>query len=161
MDASAFSRPARAERQPPELRRRHSLPPASAPSSNDRSGDERASACDPRVALAPIKCTINRLNRIRRRHGFGLDELVILAACGAINLAGSRQDLPFAQPANIASIADYIRVPRETVRRKLQVIEAKGFVARYSGGYLVTDFNEWLALVGFLGADARGERASV
>ncbi len=135
MEASVSSRISHAE--PPRLR-----------------GDADRAAPDPQAALAPIARTISRLARIKRKHGFDLDDLVILAACGAINFTGHRRDLPFAQPANIASIAEYIRVPRETVRRKLQTIEARGFVARYSGGYLVTSYKDWLALVGFLGSDA-------
>jgi hypothetical protein len=103
-----------------------------------------------RTALPPINSAITRLCRIKQKYGFDLDDIIIIAACGAINFVGAKQEMPFAQPANIASIAGYIRVPRETVRRKLLSIEAKGFVRRYSGGYLVNNVSEWLALAGLL-----------
>lgn len=101
-------------------------------------------------ALAPINRTLDRLIRIKRKYGFDIDEIIIIAACGAINFAGARHEMPFAQPANVSSIAEYIRVPRETVRRKLQVIEGRGFLQRYSGGYLVASTREWLLLMDVL-----------
>lgn len=102
------------------------------------------------AALHGVNNAINRLCKIKRKYGFDLDDIMIIAACGAINFTGVRQTLPFAQPANISSIAEYVRIPRETVRRKLQNIEGGGFVQRYSGGYLVNNVTEWLTLVGFL-----------
>lgn len=100
-------------------------------------------------ALAQINRTLDRLIRIKRKYGFDIDEIII-AACGAINFAGARHEMPFAQPANVSSIAEYIRVPRETVRRKLQIIESRGFLQRYSGGYLVASTREWLLLMDVL-----------
>ena len=110
-------------------------------------GDELS---DLRTYLPPLNNAIARLCRAKRRYGFDLDDIIIIAACGAINFAGAKHKIPFAQPANIASIAGYIRMSRETVRRKLQCIEDKGFVHRYSGGYLVKNLGEWLELVGQL-----------
>lgn len=101
-------------------------------------------------ALTPINRTLDRLIRIKRKYGFDIDEIIIIAACGAINFAGARHEMPFAQPANVSSIAEYIRVPRETVRRKLQLIESRGFLQRYSGGYLVASTREWLLLMDVL-----------
>ncbi len=101
-------------------------------------------------ALAPINRALDRLIRIKRKYGFDIDDIIIIAACGAINFAGARREMPFAQPANVSSIAEYIRVPRETVRRKLQNIENRGFLQRYSGGYLVTNTREWLSLMDVL-----------
>lgn len=101
-------------------------------------------------ALTPINRALDRLNRIKRRYGFDIDDIIIIAACGAINFAGARHDMPFVQPANVSSIAEYIRTPRETVRRKLQVIESRGFLQRYSGGYLITSTREWLSLMDIL-----------
>ncbi len=101
-------------------------------------------------ALPPINRVLERLGRIKRKYGFDFDEVIIIAACGAINFAGAKKEMPFAQPANISSIAGYVRVPRETVRRKLQNIESKGFVQRYSGGYVISDVAEWLSLVDIL-----------
>ncbi|GIK80410.1 MAG: hypothetical protein BroJett024_15150 [Alphaproteobacteria bacterium] len=112
--------------------------------------DELSSLNELHLALAPINRTLDRLARIKRRYGFDIDDIIIIAACGAINFAGARHDMPFAQPANVSSIAEYIRTPRETVRRKLQVIESRGFLQRYSGGYLITSTREWLSLMDIL-----------
>lgn len=80
---------------------------------------------DLRTALPPINSVISRLCQAKRKYGFDFDDIMIIAACGAINFAGAKQQMPFAQPANITSIAGYIRVPRETVRRKLQYTKAR------------------------------------
>jgi hypothetical protein len=127
-------------------------PRPSAPlSGKDRGSPRRPiSIGDLHAALPPINRILDRLGKIKRKYGFDFDEVIIIAACGAINFAGAKQELPFAQPANISSIAGYIHVPRETVRRKLQTIESKGFVQRYSGGYLINNMSEWLSLVDLL-----------
>ena len=39
-------------------------------------------------------------------------------------------------PINIQSLADYTGIPRETVRRKVSVLEQKGWIARDSNGRL-------------------------
>ena len=126
----------------------------SAPNANpgpDRTAPRHAASIgELHSALAPINRILDRLGKIKRKYGFDFDEVIIIAACGAINFAGAKQEMPFAQPANISSIAGYIRVPRETVRRKLQNIESKGFVQRYSGGYLINNISDWLSLVDLL-----------
>lgn len=100
-----------------------------------------------RAALSSLNHTIHRLVSLRRRYGFGSDELVILAACGIINMSSARQRLPYMQPANITSIANYIELPRETVRRKLQIIESRGVILRLASGYVIANPKEWMALV--------------
>lgn len=147
---------ARAPHAPHELRFRAAPPiaPAAAPGGGPQAAAAPNGGRDEfAAALSRIRRSIEKLTRIRRRHAVDLDDLLILAACGAINFSPARRALPFAQPANVTSIAEYVRVPRETVRRKLQAIEEKGFVARSSAGYCVTDAAGWLALVGVLGGE--------
>lgn len=157
MGHSASSRSAHAAAHPQhpahDLSYRPALPIAPAAGGAPAAAAPNAGRDDFAAALARIRRSIEKLGRIRRRHAMDLDDLLILAACGAINFAPARRALPFAQPANVTSIAEYVRVPRETVRRKLQAMEEKGFVARSSGGYCITDAACWLALVGVLGGE--------
>ena len=41
-------------------------------------------------------------------------------------------------PINLQSIAEYSRIPRETVRRKLRDLERLGWIIRGDNGYLIT-----------------------
>jgi DNA-binding IclR family transcriptional regulator len=50
-------------------------------------------------------------------------------------MEGERVDEP--APINLQSISDYSGIPRETVRRKLLVLERLGWIARLDKGYLV------------------------
>ncbi|KUF10807.1 helix-turn-helix domain-containing protein [Pseudoponticoccus marisrubri] len=47
---------------------------------------------------------------------------------------GEEDDTPL--PINIQSVADYSGIPRETVRRKVALLQEKGWVARRPGGRL-------------------------
>ena len=102
------------------------------------------------TTLQPLNKLIGQLCSIKRKYGFDLDEIVIFAACGIINLSGAKQNIPFVQAANISSIAEYIRLPRETVRRKLQHIESVGLISRRSSGYFINSPKEWLSVVHIL-----------
>ncbi len=47
--------------------------------------DEMLSLDELHSALTPINRALDRLNRIKRRYGFDIDDIIIIAACGAIN----------------------------------------------------------------------------
>jgi hypothetical protein len=101
-------------------------------------------------SLRSVSGGINRFAKIKRKYQFDFEEVLLFAACGAINFAAIKEAIPFAQPANISSIAEYVELPRETVRRKLLLMEHKGFVDRYSGGYLIKRLHEWLDVAMYL-----------
>jgi hypothetical protein len=86
---------------------------------------------------------------LRRHFGGDLDCMLVLAIIGSRTLSrgrtddicydrfmeGERVDEP--APINLQSISDYSGIPRETVRRKLLVLERLGWIARLDKGYLV------------------------
>jgi hypothetical protein len=66
-------------------------------------------------------------------------------------------------PCNALSVAETTGIPRETVRRKVQKLIARGWIARESGGYLyvtpaVADHFEAFNLETFNGVLAAAER---
>lgn len=90
---------------------------------------------------------LRAFNRIREQHSLDYDDIAILLACGRINF-GSRQYPSYAQAANVSSLADYVGIPRETVRRRLGILASKQLVARVAHGYIVSDVSTWSSLTG-------------
>ncbi|MBS0124494.1 hypothetical protein [Thetidibacter halocola] len=90
------------------------------------------------------------LAQLRRHLDGDLDMLLIMAVIGdrtrpdrwSPELSTYRQltrdsDEPHHQhPINIQSVADYSGIPRETVRRKIRVLEEKGWITRDAQGHL-------------------------
>jgi hypothetical protein len=86
---------------------------------------------------------------LRRQFDGDLDRLLIMAVIGVRTLPPQRVEgrsfTEFqsgaldAQPSviNVQSISDTTGIPRETVRRKVAQLEAKGWVERREGGELV------------------------
>jgi hypothetical protein len=58
-------------------------------------------------------------------------------------------------PINLQSIADYSGIPRETVRRKLELLIARGWVMRGSHGYVTATDEANHALKGLTNSTAR------
>jgi len=90
-----------------------------------------------------IKC----FGKIRSQYGLDFDDIAIFLACGSINFC-SRKFIPFTvQPASASSIADYVEISRETVRRRLIILEKKELIVRVVHGYIVVDIASWSALI--------------
>ncbi|MFP1632877.1 hypothetical protein ACLB6G_14180 [Zhengella sp. ZM62] len=93
---------------------------------------------------------IRLLTQLRARFDGDLDLLLVLAVIGdrtrpenwSPELLTHRQmthpgdDEHLQQPINIQSIADYSGIPRETVRRKVAVLQEKGWIIRDADGRL-------------------------
>lgn len=87
---------------------------------------------------------------LRRHFGGDLDRMLVLAIIGSRSLprrrvagltygefmGGAKRD-PEPSPINLQSIAACSGIPRETVRRKVRLLVAAGWVERRDGGYLV------------------------
>ncbi|WP_413720273.1 helix-turn-helix domain-containing protein [Silicimonas sp. MF1-12-2] len=90
------------------------------------------------------------LSKLRARFDDDLDLLLIMAVIGERTrpenwapelltyrqLTNASDDLNLQLPINIQSLADYTGIPRETVRRKVSILEQKGWIARDSNGRL-------------------------
>lgn len=90
------------------------------------------------------------LVQLRKRFDGDLDLALVLAVIGSRTETGrwtpelaelgqltNRDDVTDKQlPINIQSVADYSGIPRETVRRKVALLQKKGWVTRGADGHL-------------------------
>ena len=86
------------------------------------------------------------LNSIRSRHGLEFDEILIFFALGRLNYDPGQANVLYVKPANIISLAEFLDIPRETLRRKLARLEEKELVQRTSYGFVVKDMAVWRRL---------------
>jgi len=86
--------------------------------------------------IEPVAELIGTLCSLKSKLGCDYDDLLIALACATINLSYNRSNSIVLQPANINSIAEYLELSRETVRRRLHNLEYKDIVTRYPSGYV-------------------------
>jgi len=83
---------------------------------------------------------------LRSRHGVELDEIVVYFAVGTLTFDPAQGSVVMIRPTNIASLSEFLGVPRETLRRKLMRLEEKELVQRSSSGFVVKDLAVWRRL---------------
>ncbi len=104
------------------------------------------------IAAARIASRMFRLfQSLRARHGVELDETIVYFAVGRLNVDPAQGSMIMIRPTNIASLADFLGVPRETVRRKLLRLEEKDLIQRSSSGFVVRDMAVWRRLTELAG----------
>lgn len=87
---------------------------------------------------------VSGLEKVSRRHRIDLCDVLIFIACGVINLRSTNHEIVVMQLANQSSIAHYLRMSRETVRRRLLKLEDRKLISRVSCGYAVKDLKLWM-----------------
>lgn len=87
---------------------------------------------------------VSGLEKVSRKYQLDLCDVLIFIACGVINLRSTSHDIVVMQLANQSSIAHYLRMSRETVRRRLLKLEDRKLVSRVSCGYAVKDLKLWM-----------------
>jgi len=102
-----------------------------------------------RYQYALVEFIVEHLTDVAKAFGGDLQQALILAVIGQVRLRARRRADETAvapPPAEALSItasrlADVTGIPRETVRRKLKLLEARGLIAQRSDGawYLVAD----------------------
>ena len=99
------------------------------------------------VAAARVATRLFRLMAVlRSRHGIELDEIVVYFAVGSLTFDPSQGSMVMLRPTNIASLSEFLGIPRETLRRKLLRLEEKELVQRSSSGFVVKDLAVWRRL---------------
>jgi hypothetical protein len=92
----------------------------------------------------------NLLVQLRRRFDGDLDLALVLAVIGSrtlperwvpaldelVQLTRENKSEATQSPINIQSVAEYSGIPRETVRRKVATLQAKGWITRGADGRL-------------------------
>ena len=97
--------------------------------------------------VAELTEFFRRLCAIKAAHSCDFVDVMIVLACCLINASYVRPGSITLQPANINSVASYLGISRETVRRRLQTLECKGLVTRYPSGYVATEDVNFLKFV--------------
>lgn len=98
-------------------------------------------------ALADMSRRAGRLlraaGRARAREGLTAEDFLIYLAIGHLGIDASGA-IPRLVPLTHLQIADYLQVPRETVRRKVGRLGDRGYVQIGAGGIVVADVADWL-----------------
>ncbi|MER2605949.1 MAG: helix-turn-helix domain-containing protein [Siculibacillus sp.] len=87
-------------------------------------------------------CSATRSARVS--DGLTLAELVIYLAVGHLGVDTSSR-IPRLTPKTYLEIAEYLAIPRETVRRKAGRLVDRGLLQLGPGGVVVRDMEAWLA----------------
>ena len=104
------------------------------------------------VVAARIASRLFRLvASLRARHGVELDEVIIYFAVGRLTFTPEQASVLMVRPTNIASLSEFLGVPRETLRRKLLRLEERELVLRSSAGFVVKDMAVWRRLAEIVG----------
>ena len=82
-------------------------------------------------------------NSARTRSGLAAEELLIFLAIGHLGIDASGE-IPRVTPCTYLQIAEFLAVPRETVRRKVGRLCDRGFTWCGPGGVAVRDVEVWL-----------------
>jgi CRP-like cAMP-binding protein len=98
-------------------------------------------------ALAEMSRRTGRLlraaGRARAREGLTAEDFLIYLAIGHLGIDASGA-IPRLMPLTHLQVADYLQVPRETVRRKVGRLGDRGYVQIGPGGIVVADVADWL-----------------
>ncbi|MCC2099372.1 MAG: hypothetical protein KDJ29_20950 [Hyphomicrobiales bacterium] len=82
--------------------------------------------------------------KFKNDYDLDYDEVLIFLALGRMNFEHGKGGLMYVKPASIVSMVAYLDVPRETLRRKMLLLEERGPVQRNGSGYVVKDLADWM-----------------
>jgi len=85
-------------------------------------------------------------NSLKARHGLEFEDIIIFFALGRLNFDPTQGAMMLVKPTNVVSLAEFLVIPRETLRRKLLRLEEKDLVQRTSYGFIVKDMTMWRRL---------------
>ena len=93
----------------------------------------------------------------RVRDGLAAEDLLIFLAVGHLGIDASGE-IPRLTPCTHLQIAEFLAVPRETVRRKVGRLCDRGFTRSGPAGVVVADVGAWLRQAAGLFERPAGER---
>lgn len=82
------------------------------------------------------------LDGLKQKHKLDFDEILVFFALGRLNFDDS-QNMMFVKPTNIVSLAAFLGMPLETLRRKLVRLEECELVLRSNYGFVVKSIPTW------------------
>ncbi|WP_147306359.1 hypothetical protein [Methylovirgula sp. 4M-Z18] len=84
---------------------------------------------------------------IKSKYDIDIVDVVVFLVLGVLNFEKSSSSLLNVQPMTISSVSEFIGIPKETVRRKLGLLEQKSLISKTNYGFLVKDIAVWRQLV--------------
>ncbi|MGE3248512.1 MAG: hypothetical protein AB7F96_01555 [Beijerinckiaceae bacterium] len=98
--------------------------------------------------------------KFKNEHDLDYDEVLIFLALGRMNFEPGSGGLMYVKPASIVAMVAYLDIPRETLRRKMLLLEERGLVQRNGSGYVVKELNDWLLFQDLANRQAPGSQLS-
>ena len=80
----------------------------------------------------------------KSQHDLDYDEVLIFVALGGLNFEPGGDGMMYVKPASTVALVSYLDMPRETLRRKMLLLEDRGLVLRNGSGYTVKNMQDWL-----------------
>lgn len=99
------------------------------------------------------------LDGLKTKHQIEFDEVLVFFALGRLNFDDS-QNLMFVKPTNIVSLAAFLGMPPETLRRKLAKLEERDLVLRSNYGFVVKNMPTWQRIAEAIAPEAAEARAA-
>lgn len=109
------------------------------------SPDPAATSADILRLSSRLATPLRVLASARVRRNLSFDDALILLAVGHLNFGVANRMLTL-RPVNYCEVAQLLRMPRETVRRKMKRLEELELIAFHSKGAIVAQVAEWQAL---------------
>ena len=88
---------------------------------------------------------ISSFLKVKKQYDLDYDEVLIFMALGRMNFEAGQGGLMYVKPASIVALVNYLELPRETLRRKMLLLEERKLVERNGSGYVVKDLSQWMA----------------
>jgi hypothetical protein len=95
--------------------------------------------------LTEVNSFLSRMEQIRRQFHLDPDELLILLTIGQLCLSMSTIGLTV-RPVKCIDIANKLKIPKETARRKLYALSTRDFVIMTKSGATVKNIDEWVSI---------------
>ena len=100
-------------------------------------------------AVSTVGALLGRVAEVRRRWSLDLEEALLYLCIGYLNTERSLRmgSHGFVAATNISSVANFIGMPKETARRKINKLIDGGLVLNV-GGIVIADIERWVAIAG-------------
>lgn len=106
----------------------------------------RATDLGPTVSTVGV--LLGKIAQIRRQWDLDMEEALLYLSIGYLNTERIQRigSQGFVATTNISSVANYIGMPKETARRKINKLIDQGIVLNI-GGIVIADLDRWFQLV--------------
>ena len=101
---------------------------------------------DLRQSLRRLRRLCQKLGEARTKSGLSAEDVLIFMALGQLSLSPSCE-MSSARPVTYSAIAEALKIPKETVRRKVGRLIGGELVRSTPRGLMIADIDEWLQFI--------------